>query len=369
MDQFERACDSVGRFLCGADSLGAESIVVRYVSGVPTRDRPTITARISGVGTFGGIQDEEMNVLGWRRFGEAIKRSNKIIGLRLELDPSQRAQEIISPEAAGCLQSFFEEIKENVSILSLKLMVRAGMGISMSALLYFLRNNQNLRDVHVGGRTFSSANNEGFEEIISACRNVQKLNLYGLNKIRHFTYLAEVLCDPTTSLQELDLDVRALRPGADRALGRLLESLAQNTHLKLLKVDGSFNDDRAAECFETLLCNTATIESVIQSNHSLEIIDTCQINHINLHLKVEEHCQQYLELNENPNKIKVAQAKLLQFYFSGDFDTSSLANMNLAVLAQILGMDVQKKQSAMFNILKNIPELCAVSSRGEVQVD
>ena len=52
----------------------------------------------------------------------------------------------------------------------------------------------------------------------------------------------------------------------------------------------------------------------------------------------------------------------MQFYFSGDFDTSSITNMPLSVVAHIMGIDVEDKQSAIFNILKSIPELCSASS-------
>ena len=52
----------------------------------------------------------------------------------------------------------------------------------------------------------------------------------------------------------------------------------------------------------------------------------------------------------------------MQFYFSGHFDMSSITNMSLSVVAHIMGIDVEDKQSAIFNILKSIPELCSASS-------
>ena len=58
----------------------------------------------------------------------------------------------------------------------------------------------------------------------------------------------------------------------------------------------------------------------------------------------------------------------MQFYFSGHFDMSSITNMSLSVVAHIMGIDVEDKQSAIFNILKSIPELlCSASSRDGVQ--
>ena len=81
------------------------------------------------------------------------------------------------------------------------------------------------------------------------------------------------------------------------------------------------------ERIRQLLCNTASIETIIQSNHSLQIL---MIN------GEKDQYQQYLEINKNPNKKKVVQTKIMQFHFSGNFEKSSIANMPLSVLTYIM---------------------------------
>ena len=350
------------------------------------------------------IKDTEMDAAGWRRYGEAIKKSTKIEGLELDGTDHRigRVLEEIGPEVALCLQSFFEEVKENKSIQSFKLDAKMSMAVTAADLRYFFENNQKLeeielwrchemspvqsahismalRDVCLKKLSMTSrVDNMAFEQILSACRNVKEFFLTVMHTNYHFTSLSEFLQDPATSLEELHLERVDISPNFDksRAENELLTSLAENTNLRVLKVVGLlrddratetvglFGNDRATECFKTLLCNTATIDSVCQSNHSLQTIELRFSSHVNE--KVQEECGEYLELNKNPNKKKVIRNKIFQFHFKGDFDGSFLSNMNLAELAQILGMDVQEKQSAMFNILKNVPELCAVSSRGVV---
>ena len=44
-----------------------------------------------------------------------------------------------------------------------------------------------------------------------------------------------------------------------------------------------------------------------------------------------------------------------------------IINMPFGLLTEILGIEVSDKQSAVFNILRCIPELCDVSSRNMIQ--
>ena len=63
------------------------------------------------------------------------------------------------------------------------------------------------------------------------------------------------------------------------------------------------------------------------------------------------------------------QRKLMKYYFTLRVDLSSpvQSTNTLGIWTEILGIDVPEKQSALFNILKCIPELCDVSSRSLVQ--
>ena len=211
----------------------------------------------------------------------------------------------------------------------------------------------------------SFTRNETLEQVLPACQMMKKMELRGLSRNNLFSSIAEWLRDPMTLLPELVLEGGSgLNPNLDveRAENEILSSLAQNVNLRSFKVLSfyrnhvlPFQSDVSIERIKQLLCNTASIGSIIQSNHSLQVMMTTG---------EKDEYKQYLKINKNPNKKKVVQTKITQFYFSGEFDASSIANMPLSVLAHAIGIDVEKKQTAIFNILKSVPELCAVSSRG-----
>ena len=58
------------------------------------------------------------------------------------------------------------------------------------------------------------------------------------------------------------------------------------------------------------------------------------------------------------------------YYFVGDFDVSPFVKLQLSVVPSVLGMikgdDVLYSQSAIFRLLKSIPDLCNVGSRVKI---
>jgi hypothetical protein len=98
-----------------------------------------------------------------------------------------------------------------------------------------------------------------------------------------------------------------------------------------------------------------------------------------------------LLLNKIENKKKVIQNKIIQFYFVGDFDLAPFASLPLSVLARVMSLGervefdlvscanmsrafldkyqrihlegIPNKQTAIFELLRGIPELCNVSAR------
>lgn len=56
--------------------------------------------------------------------------------------------------------------------------------------------------------------------------------------------------------------------------------------------------------------------------------------------------------------------KILRFYFVGEFDVSPFMKMPLSALPKVISqIEGNAKQSAMYRLLKNIPELCNDSGR------
>eukprot|EP00956_Cyclotella_meneghiniana_P011208 scaffold15731_cov38-Cyclotella_meneghiniana.AAC.2 len=76
-----------------------------------------------------------------------------------------------------------------------------------------------------------------------------------------------------------------------------------------------------------------------------------------------------LALNRISNKNKVIREKIARYYFVGDFDISPFAGLPISVVPSVLGMikGVKRaRQSAIFRLLKSIPDLCNVGSRMKI---
>ena len=325
---------------------------------------------------------------------------------------------MINQAAVGCLRTCFREIKRNKTIEKICIGFGVGDAISVADLHHFFRNNRSLREVSlradcshsVETKHISAAllhlplmkisidcefitNSKQFEYALTACQNMEELELIYLFHNHQIGIIAEWLQRPKTLCQKLHLDIYWDEDDPNFDLKtvehQILSSLAGNTNLKVLEVNlydsyytkrakdlENFQDD---DSIKKLLCNTASIESVVQSNHFLQEFKVCEESdddcedeesdddseneeNENETNELQTPLQQYLQLNTNPNKNKVIQAKIMQFYLSGDFEESSIKNMPLSVLAHIMGIDVQEKHSAVFNILRNVPELCSGSS-------
>ena len=59
-----------------------------------------------------------------------------------------------------------------------------------------------LGELYISGMSGLFANNEVFQQLISACQKVMKLSLFNLEENAHYTAVAELLRDPTSLIQD-----------------------------------------------------------------------------------------------------------------------------------------------------------------------
>lgn len=137
----------------------------------------------------------------------------------------------------------------------------------------------------------------------------------------------------------------------------IISSMAGNKHLERLSFSCSTPDSYGSDIIDELLCDASSIESISNSNHTLESIYVSGFNTSTFAIKC-------LKLYRNMEKTKVIRGKILQFYFVGKFDLSPFVDKPLSVLAEVIGqIEGHEKQSAMYRFLQCIPELCNVSDR------
>ena len=146
-------------------------------------------------------------------------------------------------------------------------------------------------------------------------------------------------------------------------LSIIAAGLTGNTMLKKLTLDSSQEIDMSS--IANLLCDASSIDQIYNSNHTLDTLETNRWDHD--FPPIIANC---LALNKLSNKDEVIREKIARYYFVGDFPTSPFATMPVLYLPRVLSMikcgDARHCQSAIFRLLKYIPELCNVSSRNVV---
>jgi hypothetical protein len=92
--------------------------------------------------------------------------------------------------------------------------------------------------------------------------------------------VAELLRDPASILKDLQVNCAPSSSfDAEHAGRSISESLAGNTHLKMLQTNLRFDRDK-------ILCDTSSIESISNSNHTLESISFLDTSFQHLHNNV-----------------------------------------------------------------------------------
>lgn len=75
-----------------------------------------------------------------------------------------------------------------------------------------------------------------------------------------------------------------------------------------------------------------------------------------------------MALNTNEDKGKAIRDKILCLYFVGEFDVSQFASMPVSVVPEVMSqIEGDGKQSAMYRLLKCLPELRNVGERKSIE--
>jgi hypothetical protein len=313
------------------------------------------------------LDDDYNDVDAWRRLGRATRNNHTITHVKIDVG------EFVHP-AAGCFDAFYDQLKHNKSIQYLDL-EPIGRILPNFDLGYFLKHNANIKHLVLSGgeqpvtaeqsnwstslantrlREFGILdlefeNNGVFEQIISACLGVKKLEVCCQHNFQ-YTALAALLQDRRAILQ------RVLIQHSES----IMASLVGNTELKELVLP--FYTQEARNDFDLLLCDSSTIEQIRNSNHTIE---TVKVESYVFPLPARGRARECLLLNKNENKNKVIQSKIMQYYFIGEFDLAPFSTMPASVLAEVMscGKEMSQRQTAIFELLIGIPDLCNVSSR------
>eukprot|EP00956_Cyclotella_meneghiniana_P034823 scaffold108453_cov38-Cyclotella_meneghiniana.AAC.4 len=331
----------------------------------------------------------------WTRFCAAIGRSEalRILDLSVYISPDDN----ISSEVYRCVEAFYNGLTKNCSIEKLKLSTNVFSGDGNLPILDL--NNAKFKDSLKEFEATASvpiSNNESiiissflentslatfnlwglysdesaFRRIASACYTVNKLRLTCRSDAQYAS-IASLLGNDRSVMEELQIDGIISK----EQLSTIAAALVNNESLKKLKLHDEWNLRNSEGDFRPMtktLCDASSIEGICASNHTLQEV---------FPLSMSPMVWDCLRLNKNANKDKVIRKKIARYYFAGDFDISPFAKMPVSLLPEVLSMIRSRRptayhpdsmiqsansimiQSAIFRILKYIPDLCNVSSR------
>ena len=349
------------------------------------------------------------NVEQYTRFGESIGINKSI---RLIFLSWRNHQGPINEQHYQCIQSFYRGIESNTSITDLCMDLEC-IGIRANRVdesfprfnfqetpitsnlekFEFLENKyrvttfkedattliiqalQSISQVKSLDISCLPINESAFPRIISACPSPMKRLTVSCDTAQHCSTLADYLQSNRLMVSHLDVYkvTRSPQKLTMQEASTIINGLKNGTvPLKTLILichigNTYFNSVR------DLLCDTTSIESICSSNHTLLEIKPCPKGDLWYEDKFGRSIieNSLKKLNIIENKEKVIREKIARYYFVGDFDVSPLASLPVSAVPSVLGMIKGKKldrQSAIFRLLKSIPDLCNVGSRVNINV-
>jgi hypothetical protein len=327
------------------------------------------------------FSDGLFDVETWRRLGAAVGNNTSLHKLSAGID-----RELLPPAAARCLDAFWAELKHNKSIAHADFRFR---GESIDHLIGFIQNNEALTCLALSCNSLSLEQSTGlstaigraqltevtiyckfehdgsFEQFLEGCVGVDRLRVLCLYNSQ-CTAVAALLRGTTHLVRDLKLTFRRY-VNRQQAVREITESLVENTTLKALEFDAVRSHERDGFDFEKLLCDASSIQSISNSNHTLERISLLSRDFTpdEAHrYELSPFTEQCLVFNQNDDKDKVIRDKISHFYFVGEFDVAPFSSMAVSVLPEVVSqIQGAKKLSAIYRLLQLIPELCSGSER------
>ena len=336
------------------------------------------------------------NVVVWRILGQAVGGSHALEELEIQ---NLSLLSYIDPLIAESLGAFYEGAAGNASIRRLRLGLLSSSQVPMFDLNHLVQNNTSLEHVffctepaqqyllHTDQSLaiLEAVRNTGalesleighfnlhddrhiLRDIISACLRVKDLTLNVVGMDLPYEAIASLLQNNQAVLTTFHCAVTGINqlPNIDQLpdivvnskISNIATSLRTNDKLEALHIDTFKRGDLDFTPFEHILCDPTSIESIHNSNHTLQTFTGSDCS---------ELIQVCLTLNSNTNKQKVIHQKIARFYFKENFDVSPFLSMPTSLLPDIIGMiqgDEKTKCYAIFRLLRRIPDLSKVSDR------
>ena len=198
------------------------------------------------------------------------------------------------------------------------------------------------------------------------CTHLTALTLCGLSgfDLSSCRAIASFIANKKCMMRELYLDHNHINDDGCRMIA---ESLRTNRRLRRLSFENKEITKEGYKSFIPVLCDTSSIESTLDSNHTLE--------QVNVSIARSSEIGDALRMNKTTDKRTVAELKVLSSHFSGYFDLTIVASLDTKLLPHLLAWfgrlkeskstnlkDRQSCRSALYRVIRYSPELCGFPS-------
>ena len=168
------------------------------------------------------------------------------------------------------------------------------------------------------------------------------------------------------------LGISGLHSWTEEKMNELVSSIAGglrvNTTLESVRID-EYNNFVSVLPIATSLCDASSIESIVNSNHSLRMLHVDGAwnragHQERIHMDL---INKYVTINGDREQSRndIIRKKIVDFHMSTNFDVSQLKNLPLTAFTRLLAATSSKGncQHATFWLFKNKPELSQVRAR------
>ena len=188
-----------------------------------------------------------------------------------------------------------------------------------------------------------------FQKVLFACRNVKQMCWTCDFGDEAFDVMAQFLQQPSIKLEHLCLRTRRPSTFDTRSLQILAKGLKNNATVTTLTIchgDLIFLLD--------VLCDTNSIKSIINSNHTLHLTDRDGSTAF-----LPRRLSVLLAFNLIEDKNKVVRKKIFRYYFSEDFDVSELRGLPTSVFPRLISAmhGEASELNAIYKFVQGIPKI------------
>ena len=226
-------------------------------------------------------------------------------------------------------------------------------------------NVKTIRSITYCSADASPSHISAIVELAKTCTHLMSLKLSHFrtsSDLSSCQVIASFLASEQCTLRKLNLNGNPINDAGCRIIA---ESLRINRRLRCLLCFNMEITTQGFASFIPVVCDASSIESTLNSNHTIEQVNPSGDKRVPLELV------KLIFMNRDMDKTIVAKMKVLRSHFSGNFDLTAIAGLDAKALPYLLAWfgrlrrecsnfeEEQMYLSALYRITRHNPEICS----------